>query len=129
LKDRGCVFHVLWFSDEADICIPAQLQESSSLVSKYHLTREVLIQHLSRPFNFGDGHSTSLSHLFPGLESNSFRRYLEGNRLRFFLGSGAHTGSGSKLGCETPLGILYRVASAGYHVAVIEEIEFKSSKV
>ncbi|KAK5654266.1 hypothetical protein OQA88_7442 [Cercophora sp. LCS_1] len=129
LGDRGCVFHVLWFSDEADICIPAQLQASPSLVSKYRLAREVLIEHLSRPVHFGDGSSTTLSYLFPGLERSSLRRYLKDNPIYFFLGSNAHPRIGGKVDGGTPLGMLHYIASAGCYIAFIEDIEFKSSKV
>jgi ATP-dependent RNA helicase DDX60 len=129
LSDRGCVFHVLWFGDEADLCIPTRFQTSPSLVSKYRLAREVLIQHLSRPVALADGNSTTLSYLFPGLESSSFHKYLDINPLRFFLGSSAHTINEGNLDGGTPLGMLHHVASAGYCVAFIEEIEFRSSKV
>jgi hypothetical protein len=67
--------------------------------------------------------------VFPNLESSLFREYLDSHPLHFFLGSNAHDGSRGADQHSTPLKMLYLMASAGYCVAFIEGIEFKSSKV
>jgi hypothetical protein len=89
----------------------------------------VLIQHFSGPTNLGDQSTAEFSHAFPNLESRSFREYLDHHPLHFFLGSNAHDESSGADQHSTPLQMLHLMASAGYYVAFIEGVEFKSSKV
>lgn len=130
LRNRGCIFNVFWFEKEADVCMPREVRADSSRASKYRLARVVLIQHFSSPTSLGELNATRFSHTFPSLASSLFREYLDSHPLHFFLGSNAHDEESLDIDQQiTPLGMLYVMASAGYYVAFIEGVEFKSSKV
>ena len=109
--------------------MPAEIRTDSSRASKYRLARAVLIQHFFCPTSLGKPSAASFSHVFPNLESRLFREYLDSHPLHFFLGSNAHDGVRDGDAHSTPLQMLYLMASAGYCVAFIEGVEFKSSKV
>ncbi|KAK4151852.1 DEAD/DEAH box helicase [Chaetomidium leptoderma] len=128
LRDRGCIFNILWFEKEADVCMPTEIRTDNSRASKYRLARAVLIQHFSCPTSLEEPSAANFSHVFPNLESSCFREYLDNHPLHFFLGSKAHDGFPGGDRHNTPLEMLYLIASAGYCVAFIEGIEFKSSK-
>ncbi|KAH6623294.1 hypothetical protein F5144DRAFT_457365, partial [Chaetomium tenue] len=128
LRDRGCIFNVFWFENEADVCMPSEVRADSSRASKYRLARAVLIQHFSSPTSLSEPNATRFSHTFPNLASRLFREYLDSHPLHFFLGSNAHDEFPDIDQQSTPLGMLYLMASAGYYVAFIEGVEFKSSK-
>ncbi|KAK4038039.1 hypothetical protein C8A01DRAFT_37998 [Parachaetomium inaequale] len=128
LRDRGCIFSILWFEKEADVCMPAEIRSDNSRASKYRLARAVLIQHFSCPTSLGESSAARYSHVFPNLESCLFRKYLDSHPLHFFLGSNAHDKFQGADRHSTPLEMLYLMASAGYCVAFIEGVEFKSSK-
>ncbi len=135
LSERKCIFNVLWFEKEAEICMPAKIRTNNSRASKYRLARAVLIQHFVCPSSLGEksGTATGFSHLFPSLESGLFREYLDTHPLHFFLGSRSDSQNGlppQGADCHnTPLKMLHLMSAAGYCVAFIEWIEFKSSKV
>ncbi|KAK3292947.1 uncharacterized protein B0H64DRAFT_203668 [Chaetomium fimeti] len=127
LRDRGCMFNLFWFENEADACMPTEIRTDSSRASKYRLARAVLIQHFSSPTSLGEPNAARFSYVFPNFESRLFREYLDSHTLHFFLGSKAHDES-SDVDKHTPLEMLYLIASAGYCVAFFEGVEFKSSK-
>lgn len=136
LKERRCIFNLLWFEKEADLCIPNNIRRDNARNSKYRLARAVLIQHFARAGPTVSGRepsSVGFSYVFPGLESRLFCDYLDTHPLHFFLGSQDNSPHehpiASAACCNTSLGMLHLMASAGYCVAFIEGIEFKSSKV
>jgi hypothetical protein len=136
LRDRGCLFNILWFDKEADVCMPTELWADNSRASKYRLARAVLIQHFSCPTSLGEPNTARFSRVFPNIRSSSFREYLDNHPLHFFLGSNAHDGNHGfqqqprgAVRQLTPLEMLFLMSSAGYCVAFIEGVEFKSSKV
>jgi hypothetical protein len=136
LRDRGCLFNILWFEREADVCMPTELWTDNSRASKYRLARAVLIQHFSCPGSLGEPGAARFSRVFPSFRSSFFREYLDNHPLHFFLGSNAHDVSHGvqeqPRGANrhyTPLEMLHLMSSAGYCVAFIEGVEFKSSKV
>jgi ATP-dependent RNA helicase DDX60 len=136
LRDRGCLFNILWFDKEADVCMSTEIRTDNSRASKYRLARAVLIQHFSCPTSLGELSIARFSRVFPDIRSSSFREYLDNHPLHFFLGSNAHDPNhgfqqqphGANRH-HTPLEMLYLMSSAGYCVAFIEGVEFKSSKV
>ena len=128
LRDRGCSVNILWFEQEADVCMPAEIRSDTLRASKYRLARAVLIQNFSCATTQKEN-VTKFSHVFPNLQSCDFREYLDNNALHFFLGSNAHDECRDVEGHNTALVMLYLIASAGYCVAFIEGVEFKSSKV
>jgi hypothetical protein len=114
--------------------MPIEIRTDSSRAGKYRLARAVLIQHFACPVSPEEQPGTApFSHLFPSLESAPFREYLDIHPLHFFLGSKDDSEDGFQLrGADrrkTPLEMLYLMSAAGYCVAFIEGIEFKSSKV
>jgi hypothetical protein len=130
LKDRGCIFNVLWFEEEADICIPTDVLADKARVAKYRLTRTVLIQHFSRTINQVGMHAARFSFVFPSLQSGLFYEYLNTHPLHFFLGSNAYQHEAADAGESTsPLQMMYLMVSAGYCVAFIEDIAYRSSTV
>ncbi|KAK3362356.1 P-loop containing nucleoside triphosphate hydrolase protein [Lasiosphaeria hispida] len=129
LSDRGCIFNIMWFEEESDICMPTEARADRSRASKYRLARAVLIQHLSSPISHGEAKSAKLSYLFPSLRSGTFCEYLDSHPLHFFLGSSTYDGSGDIDVNGGPLEMLHLMLSAGYCVAFIEDLEFRSSKV
>ncbi|KAK3352620.1 hypothetical protein B0T25DRAFT_189350 [Lasiosphaeria hispida] len=128
LRERGSNFHVVWFEKEEGICswAGASAQDSADY-HKYRLARSVLIQHFASTSNSEEGIS-QFSFLFPGLRSETFSTYLDTHPLHFFLGSSYDVESQGDASGETPLRMLYRMASAGFCIAFIEDVEFKSSK-
>lgn len=125
LQDRGCIFNVLWFDNDADLCLPPEVREDPSLASKYWLARAVIIQHFACPNRDGEEHAAGFSYVFPSIRSSLFREYLDTHPLHFFLGSKAN----QEGRVRTPLLMLYLMSLAGYCVAFVEGIEFRSSKV
>lgn len=109
--------------------MPSEIWTDNSRASKYRLARAVLIQHFACPTTLGEPSAARFSHVFPNLHSCVFREYLESHPLHFFLGSNAHDEFRAADRHNTPLEMLYLIASAGYCVAFIEGVEFKSSKV
>ncbi|KAK1775243.1 hypothetical protein QBC45DRAFT_13424 [Copromyces sp. CBS 386.78] len=125
LRDRGCNFHVLWFDREYQLSIPTETP--AEVAYKYQLTRKILIQHFAHAQT---GKQPVFSFVFPSLDSDFFTQYLEEHHPGLFLGSDGTTPwwtGGPEL--LTPLHSLYRISSAGYHVACVEHLEFKASKV
>ncbi|KAI1767757.1 P-loop containing nucleoside triphosphate hydrolase protein [Hypoxylon sp. FL1150] len=130
LKSSGCNFHVVWFDDGKDLCIPYGTAAEHGY--KYMLTRAVLMQHFARVSRqSGQPQSQStMSYRFDSPECDSFRRYLASNPQYFFLCSdGRATHSEDHPTTLAHLSIGYRMASNGYCVAFIDEIRFNSSKV
>ncbi|KAK3937959.1 P-loop containing nucleoside triphosphate hydrolase protein [Diplogelasinospora grovesii] len=83
IKQRGCNYHVLWFDDEQDLCVPLGSSGVQEVSYKFLLARAVLIRHFSQL----EQGAPTFSYRFPSLNSDSFRDYLDQNPLRFFLGS------------------------------------------
>ena len=85
----------------------------------------MLIQHFACPAKGVEEPTAGFSYAFPSMASSLFHEYLDKHPLHFFLGSKAHGESRD----STPLGMLYMMNLAGYCVAFVEGIEFRSSKV
>ncbi len=125
LRDRGCIFNILWFDEEADACMPPEVKADISRASKYRLARTVLIQHFACPTRVGEEWTPEFSRVFPSVVCPPFAEYLNTHPLHFFLGSKAHDVEEG----NTPLRTLHLMSLMGYCVAFIEGVEFRSSKV
>ncbi|KAL8392556.1 hypothetical protein RB595_002664 [Gaeumannomyces hyphopodioides] len=128
LERRGCRFHIFWFSDQEQLCIPPQALEANH--AKYYLTRAVLIEHLNRD---AGGDSPKVSFEFPGLSSSEFGTYLQENAVQCFICSDGRPGP-----TDTPndderrqrcLEIVFRLNTHGYSIALLDGIVLTSSKV
>ncbi|KAK3400267.1 hypothetical protein B0T20DRAFT_180864 [Sordaria brevicollis] len=124
LRDRGCNFHVLWFEREYRLSIPEEYP--AAVTYKYRLAREVVIQHFAHAQKTN---GTPFSFVFTTVHGDAFVQYREEHHPHFFLGSNGTTpwwaGGPPRLGS---LFLLYMISSAGYHVACVEHLEFKSSR-
>ncbi|OTA98900.1 hypothetical protein M426DRAFT_325608 [Hypoxylon sp. CI-4A] len=122
MRDRGCNFHVIWFDNQKDLCIPYGTPDEHCY--KYMLTRAVLIEH------FGCQSTSAISHRFLSANSGAFRDYLACNPIHFFMCSdGRATHSKDHPLTLAHLSIGYRMSFLGYCVGFIDEISFTDSKV
>jgi hypothetical protein len=127
LTERGCNFHVLWFDDYEHLCVPRHVPHG--LAYKYHLTRDILIQHLADP-SILHHEKCARSYRFTGLSSDAYLDYLSSNPVHFIMCShGKSTETESDPASLSHLSIGYRMARKGYIVAFIDDIAFQSSKV
>ncbi|RYP11257.1 hypothetical protein DL765_007837 [Monosporascus sp. GIB2] len=122
LSERGCNFHIIWFDSHKKLCVPYDTPREEAY--KYLLTRAVIIQH------FASATGATFSYRFNSVHDDGFRGYLEQTSLHFFMGSdGRATQSDDHPTTLGHLSIGYRMVCAGYCVAFIDDIEFRSSKV
>ncbi|KAK8016060.1 DEAD/DEAH box helicase [Apiospora rasikravindrae] len=110
MKERGCNFHILWFDSYRDLCVPPM--GSDEVASK-----------------------APLSFQFMSTKCDKFEAHRKDNPLQFVMCSnGRVAGAGrsvSSVGCRMHLhqSLGYRMASLGYRVAFLDDIEIRSSKV
>ncbi|KAI0490371.1 hypothetical protein F4859DRAFT_520193 [Xylaria cf. heliscus] len=129
LQVRGCNFHVVFFDNQAELCIP--LTAPDSVRYKYQMTRTILIQHLRQSATTASGKdSAGLVFFFPSIDSQLFRQYLAQYPATFLLCHDGHAAS-----------LQYTPKQAAFHymihqflqlrrsVALIHGTEFKSSRV
>ncbi|KAF4957474.1 hypothetical protein FSARC_11310 [Fusarium sarcochroum] len=120
LKRRDCNFDVVFFRDLEDLCVPKEVVGSPK-VAKYHLTRRVLIHHLTK---------SNLD--FQILELDSFeseecKNYLSSHAVHFMLcddGRDDDTEKAIRL-----QHLIWKVISSGRNAALINSIAWRSSKV
>lgn len=72
LRQRKCVFHIVFFSDHAQICIPPSVDKK--LWPRYRLAREAILQHLVR--NLPVVVPSIQIQIFDSYRCNSFEEYL-----------------------------------------------------
>ncbi|KAK9443925.1 DEAD-like helicase [Metarhizium brunneum] len=128
LRRRGCNFHVVWFTDHEELCVPRDV--SDALASGYRLTRAILIKHLKQDTGSTDPAERSISLQFESIQSYEFQEYLTQNAIHFFLsldGQGIDTHSAANE--IRYLKFVYYLAHKGYNLAIINNLEFVSSKV
>ncbi|KAM0491235.1 hypothetical protein ACHAP8_010809 [Fusarium lateritium] len=120
LKRRDCNFDVLFFRDHENLCVPQQAV-SSTKGAKHRLTRRILIQHFIKSnldFRIIE---------FDSLESNECQNYLSAHGVHFIL---CDDGRASTTDQATHLQyLIWKVMASGRHVAIINSITWKSSKV
>ncbi|KAL2112537.1 hypothetical protein VUR80DRAFT_7275 [Thermomyces stellatus] len=76
LRRHRCRFHIVWFDDDEDICVPP-----SSEPEPYLLTRAILLEHLARRSEAsGDG---KLSFQLSDMSSAEYEQYLMDNAVFF----------------------------------------------
>ncbi|KAH8671458.1 P-loop containing nucleoside triphosphate hydrolase protein [Xylariales sp. PMI_506] len=127
LKHRGCNFHIVWFDNLTQLCIP--LKAPKTIWYKYQLLRVVLIWHLA--------HETSVkssggvcSYRFASLESGEFSAYLVQASPQCILCSGDNTSyRKSDVNALVYLHVGHYMAVRGYCVGFLDDLEFDSSKV
>ncbi len=130
LRERGCNFHVLWFDDHQEICLPAKA--SISKAYKYYLTRAILVEHLRNGTARGkDGPNAShdTSFVFPSVNSHEFWEYRSRNNLHFVMCASQEQPHRECSNSSTaPLAIMQIFAELGYCLGFINNVELRSSK-
>ncbi|KJZ77816.1 hypothetical protein HIM_02993 [Hirsutella minnesotensis 3608] len=127
LKQRGCNFHIVWFRVDEPLCVPTEASGSTSNI--YHLTRAVLIQHF-RHQDSSNPSSETVQYEFDDIDCMEARKYLASYAHYFWLCLDGISFDQ----CSLSISILYlqfmsKVASLGYSVAHINDLDFVSSKV
>ncbi|KAM0200221.1 hypothetical protein ACHAPI_002645 [Fusarium lateritium] len=120
LKRRDCNYDIIFFRDLQGVCVPKNVISSTKAV-KYHLTRRILIQHLSR---------SKLD--FEVLELDSFeseecKNYMSSHAVHFIL-----CDDGTASSPEQAAGLQYliwKIIASGRHTAIINTTTWRSSKV
>ncbi|KAI1364578.1 hypothetical protein F5Y08DRAFT_204635 [Xylaria arbuscula] len=129
LKDRGCRFHVIFFDNQTQLCVPSTTPSRASY--KYEMTRIILIQHLEHFANqASDQQDRVLAFSFPSVDSEQFRRHLAQYPAAFLL---CHDGL-TDLGELTPNSamfqyMIHQFLHLRHSVALINGTEFRSSRV
>ena len=94
LHQRGCKFHVVFFQNNASLCVPPF--SLPYLRSKYLLAREAIIQHLQN--NLKVAASSIAVNIFGSYETPAFKEYLQESGTYFFM---CHDGSSSEVETTT----------------------------
>ncbi|KAG7134234.1 putative helicase like protein [Verticillium longisporum] len=138
LRQRGCNFDILFFNAHANTVLPESVaaENASMATAKFALARTVLIEHLKRHARNGGNASDRRTNVtvFDDLDSEDFRRYRAENAVHFFLcNEGTSYGENDEsVGAGRTVVLrhfIYRLVSEGYHVAVINDVQFMSSKI
>lgn len=138
LRQRGCNFDILFFNAHANAVLPESVaaENASIATAKFALARTVLIEHLKRHARNGGNVSDRRTNVtvFDDFDSEDFRRYRAENAVHFFLcNEGTSYGENDEsVGAGRTVVLrhfIYRLVSEGYHVAVINDVQFMSSKV
>ena len=143
---RKCNFHIVFFDDHKDLCVPRGVSPSSRL--KYLLTRAAIQRHFSA--NLSKLHPSLEIHSFASVRAQAFREYLKTTGVYFVM---CHDGANpnplltdtSSLGAndeehseinarETSRKIAYRtmicwLINESYNVALINGLEWADTKV
>ena len=133
LVDRNCRFKLVFFDHHAASCVPPG-PEAKGNKNKFLLAREVIIRHLRASI---DEHGVEL-HDFRHVQDQRFLSFLSEQDVYFFM---CHDGAGISLPSTEESeeskpdsrahfrAFIWRYVLKGYHVALINESQFKGSKV
>lgn len=149
LVSRRCNFHLAFFDDDQELCIPLESSDANS--EKYLLARSAIIRHLQ--VNLQNVHPDIEIHRFTSLSSNAFTEYLKVTDIYFVL---CHDGASFKdLQKRTILHkdltalqaeddslskpqkshkasfrtIIYALMQRGYSTALVNGLEWRDTKV
>jgi hypothetical protein len=121
LHSRGCNFHIAFFDDQPELCIPRDVPARDR--AKYLLARACVVRHLRR--NVGEGLTRVCG--FEGLEDEAFLRYLREVGAYFVL---CHDGDGA--GWEERKQfrwMIHWLSQQGWNVALLNGLECQDTKV
>lgn len=123
---RGCNFDIIFFKEAAQLCTSHYLS-SSKHAYKYALAREIIIRHLSRSVpEISNGVKPQVLE-FDSLSDPGLQAYFEKHAVHFIL---CHEGD-ERRGLDTVAlqSIILQIISRGINVAIINSVQFQSSKV
>ncbi|KAK6533932.1 hypothetical protein TWF281_005275 [Arthrobotrys megalospora] len=126
LRQRGCNFHIVFFEAHKYLCFN-QSKTDRDRAWRYILVREAVIRHLEETLSADN--AVKVFH-YVSLHNSDFEEYLQSWKPYFAL---AHDVPGFDADHKEQhlmqSGILWRLLSKGYNVALLDKIEFKDSKV
>ncbi|KAM3074302.1 hypothetical protein ACMFMG_002886 [Clarireedia jacksonii] len=124
LSKRHCQFHVAFFEENKQLCIPSGTKTSHR--GRYLLARTAIKHHLQR--RLPDSHPDVVINSFPSLDSEEFQGYLHTTPIHFVM---VHDGAGTaKAEVKVALrGMIWFFNTHKLNVALINRIEFRDSKV
>ena len=146
LIQRKCNFHLVFFDNHKDLCVPRGVNTLSR--SKYLLTRAAVQRHLT--INLRESHPNLEIHSFATEQDNVFREYLKSSGVYFVmchdgacppplstdvLSSGMAEGKQVEIDAqETSRRIVFRrmicwLMNESYNVALINGLEWADTKV
>jgi hypothetical protein len=121
LKARGCNFHIAFFDDHRQLCVPALKDEDHR--EKYFLARAAVIRHLHRNVD----EALTKIYAFEGITSAPFLEYLHDAGCYFVL---CHDGSGAEKESKAQYQwMIHWLAQKGWNVALINGLECHDTKV
>ncbi|KAK6517129.1 hypothetical protein TWF506_007005 [Arthrobotrys conoides] len=126
LRQRGCNFHLVFFEAHKYLCFD-QSKTSFQKAWKYLLVREAAILHLqeSLPPN-----SAIKVFTYSSLYDSNFEDYLQEWKPYFALAHDVPSlQPGNKNQQLMQSGIIWKLLSQGYNVALLDKIEFRDSKI
>ena len=125
LSKRRCHFDIIFFSDLKHLCAPEDCSTSNAY--KYQLARSVLIRHLSNQVSDSSDNFRPEVLEFESPEDSDFTEYLRTHAIQFFF---CNEGEDSNHDDTVILRhLIYQLISWGKNVALINSVEWKSSKV
>lgn len=149
LVQRKCNFHIVFFDQHRELCIPPRLSEPNQ--EKYLLAREAIIRHLH--VNLSAKQPGIALHVFPSFHCEAFKEYLESAGLYFIMchdgassiTSSKKTTSAKKIEMpEKAKGVqqdkhsynkaifrsmIYWFVKHGYNAALVNGVEWRDTKV
>ncbi|KAA8565170.1 hypothetical protein EYC84_010910 [Monilinia fructicola] len=129
LVKRHCNFHIAFFEDNRQLCVPPGV--NSSHRGRYLFARTAIRQHLH--YRLPQSHPDIVVNTFPSLGSEEFSNYLHVTPIHFVMShDGAATAKkprSSKDAKNILRGMIWYFNSLKLNVALINRIEFRDSKV
>jgi hypothetical protein len=123
LVSRRCNFHIAFFDDFQDFCVPPNASPATS--EKYLLARAAIIRHLQ--VNLQNVHPDIEVHRFTSITSEKFAEYLRTTDIYFVL---CHDGASGKKAYKKSFRILiYDLMQRGYSTALVNGLELQDTKV
>jgi hypothetical protein len=121
LHSRGCNFHIAFFDDQPELCIPDGVDIKHR--AKYLLARAAIIRHLRRNVE----ESLTKIYSFPGIDHPAFLKYLHDAGCYFVL---CHDGTGAAQDGQMQYRwMLHWLAQKGWNVALLNGLECQDTKV
>lgn len=129
LKQRGCNFHIVWYEDHNQLCLPTDT--SVELADMYLLARAVIIRHLQRSLTGtpGSDQVNLFCFEFSDLQDPNFDTYLVDNAIHFFMCLNPVLSGDCSSSREEYLNVARHLGAKGYSLAFINTVDFVSSKV
>ncbi|KAK6509847.1 hypothetical protein TWF481_004576 [Arthrobotrys musiformis] len=126
LRQRGCNFHIIFFETHKYFCFD-ESKTNHNRAWRYILVREAAIQHLKETIS-PNGAVKIFN--YPSLYDSGFEDYLREWKPYFALAHDVPSlVAENKNQNLIQAGILWKLLSRGYNVALLDKVEFRDSKI